>query len=101
LPIPVSATPLLAAATGHERAAPWLCLELADTGPALDERQRELIFEPFLSCDGPTVTTRLGLATADSRVAQNHGLLECVSQPGSDTRLRVWLPTYAARVDTP
>jgi len=70
----------------------WLCAELSDTGPALDEQQRERIFEPFLSYDAPTVTTNLGLATAYSLIAQNHGLLECVGEPDSGVRFRVWLP---------
>ena len=87
---------LLNAAADNLHDGPWLCLEIASAGQGLTEQQRERIFEPFLSHAGPTVTTRLGLATAYSLISQNHGVLECLSAPGQGTRFRIWLPPYFA-----
>lgn len=67
----------------------FLCFEIADDGPALGDRARRDLFDPF--AEGGDIETTLELAAAAGLVRSNGGSL-AVASGGSGTVLRVILP---------
>jgi two-component system nitrogen regulation sensor histidine kinase GlnL len=66
-----------------------LRVEIIDNGPGIPDEIREQIFYPLVS--GREGGSGLGLAVAQTLVAQNHGTLECESHPGR-TVFSIFLP---------
>ncbi len=66
-----------------------LRIEIADNGPGIPDEIREQIFYPLVS--GREGGSGLGLAVAQTLVAQNHGSIDCESRPG-DTVFSIFLP---------
>ena len=66
-----------------------LRVEIIDNGPGIPEDIREQIFYPLVS--GREGGSGLGLAVAQTLVAQNHGTIDCESQPGC-TVFYIFLP---------
>jgi len=66
-----------------------LRVEIIDNGPGIPESIREQIFYPLVS--GREGGTGLGLAVAQTLVAQNHGPIDCESHPGH-TVFFIFLP---------
>lgn len=64
-------------------------VEIIDNGPGIPEDIREQIFYPLVS--GREGGSGLGLAVAQTLVAQNHGTIDCESQPGQ-TVFSIFLP---------
>jgi two-component system nitrogen regulation sensor histidine kinase GlnL len=64
-------------------------VEIIDNGPGIPEEIREQIFYPLVS--GREGGSGLGLAVAQTLVAQNHGTIDCESQPGQ-TVFSIFLP---------
>ena len=64
-------------------------VEIIDNGPGIPEEIREQIFFPLVS--GREGGSGLGLAVAQTLVAQNHGTIECESRPGR-TVFSIFLP---------
>ncbi len=64
-------------------------VEIIDNGPGVPEDIREQIFYPLVS--GREGGSGLGLAVAQTLVAQNHGTIDCESQPGH-TVFSIFLP---------
>ena len=64
---------------------------VADTGPGIDEEERERIFRPFWSRDGGG--TGLGLAIARELAVALGGRLELDSTPGKGSRFVLVLPS--------
>ena len=64
-------------------------VEIIDNGPGIPDEIREQIFYPLVS--GREGGSGLGLAVAQTLVAQNHGTLECESRPGH-TVFSIFLP---------
>ena len=64
-------------------------IEIIDNGPGIPEEIREQIFYPLVS--GREGGSGLGLAVAQTLVAQNHGTIECESRPGH-TVFSIFLP---------
>ncbi len=67
-------------------------VEIVDEGPGIPEDIREQIFYPLVS--GREGGSGLGLAVAQTLVAQNHGTIDCESQPGH-TVFSIFLPLPA------
>jgi two-component system nitrogen regulation sensor histidine kinase GlnL len=63
--------------------------DIIDNGPGIPDDIREQIFYPLVS--GREGGSGLGLAVAQSLIAQNHGAIECASQPGN-TVFSIFLP---------
>jgi two-component system, cell cycle sensor histidine kinase and response regulator CckA len=72
-------------------AGEYLCLEVRDDGPGMDEQTRTRIFEPFFSTKGSR-GRGLGLASVIGIVRAHQGALQVDSTPGEGTRMRAWLP---------
>jgi two-component system nitrogen regulation sensor histidine kinase GlnL len=66
-----------------------LRVEIIDNGPGIPEDIREQIFYPLVS--GREGGSGLGLAVAQTLVAQNHGTIDCESRPGR-TVFSIFLP---------
>ena len=66
-----------------------ILLEIEDNGPGVSEELQETLFYPMVS--GRAAGTGLGLSIAQSIINQHHGLVECVSEPGTTT-FRLFLP---------
>jgi two-component system nitrogen regulation sensor histidine kinase GlnL len=67
-------------------------VEIIDNGPGVPEEIREQIFYPLVS--GREGGSGLGLAVAQTLVAQNHGTIDCESRPGH-TVFSIFLPLPA------
>ncbi len=66
-----------------------LRVEIVDNGPGIPEDIREQIFYPLVS--GREGGSGLGLAVSQTLVAQNHGTIDCESEPGR-TVFSIFLP---------
>jgi len=66
-----------------------LRVEIIDNGPGIPDEIREQIFYPLVS--GREGGSGLGLAVAQTLVAQNHGTIDCESRPGQ-TVFYIFLP---------
>jgi two-component system, NtrC family, nitrogen regulation sensor histidine kinase GlnL len=64
-------------------------VEIIDNGPGIPDEIREQIFYPLVS--GREGGSGLGLAVAQTLVAQNHGTIDCESRPGR-TVFSLFLP---------
>jgi two-component system, NtrC family, nitrogen regulation sensor histidine kinase GlnL len=69
-----------------------LRVEIIDNGPGIADEIREQIFYPLVS--GREGGSGLGLAVAQTLVAQNHGTIDCESRPGH-TMFYIFLPLPA------
>lgn len=79
-------------ALGSRRYLLGMRVEIIDNGPGVPDEIREQIFYPLVS--GREGGSGLGLAVAQTLVAQNHGTLDCDSQPGH-TVFSVFLPFHS------
>ena len=66
-----------------------LSVEIVDNGPGIPDEIREQIFYPLVS--GREGGSGLGLAVAQTLIAQNHGTIDCESRPGQ-TVFSTFLP---------
>ena len=64
-------------------------IDIIDNGPGIPDEIREQIFYPLVS--GREGGSGLGLAVAQTLVAQNHGTIDCESRPGQ-TVFSIFLP---------
>jgi two-component system nitrogen regulation sensor histidine kinase GlnL len=66
-----------------------LRVEIVDDGPGIPDELQGQIFYPLVS--GREGGSGLGLAVAQTLIAQNHGTIDCESQPGH-TVFSIFLP---------
>jgi signal transduction histidine kinase len=71
-------------------------VEVADTGPGLDEDQRTRLFTPYYTTKKGG--TGLGLAIVQGIVSDHAGRIEARSAPGEGTTFSLYLPRDPAAV---
>lgn len=74
-------------------AAEGVLVEVADTGPGLDQEQRTRLFTPYYTTKPGG--TGLGLAIVQGIVSDHGGRIEVASAPGAGTRFVILLPAAA------
>jgi len=89
-------SPFLSAPPGR-----YVMVEVADTGPGLDQEARSRLFQPFYTTKGPGKGTGLGLVGVLAFVRRTGGGVTVESAPGEGARFRLWLPTASAEAPPP
>jgi len=59
---------------------PWMCIRIEDTGPGIDSRLIDQLFEPFVSTRLDAHGTGLGLAVANGIVREHGGVLTATNR---------------------
>jgi len=71
----------------------YVCLEVTDNGSGMDEETKRRIFEPFFTTK---FTGRgLGMSAVLGSIMAHKGTLQLVSQPGTGSIFRIYLPIQA------
>jgi len=70
----------------------WVYVNIWDTGPGIDPKIRDQIFEPFVSSKPAGHGAGLGLAVCHNYVAELEGEIDFDCEPGQGTRFTVRLP---------
>jgi len=71
----------------------YLCLEISDTGPGMDESVRRRVFEPFYTTKEAGQGTGLGLSVSYFIISNNHrGTISVESTPGVGSTFSICLP---------
>ena len=79
-------------ASGDGRPRRFVVLSIQDTGLGMEEATRARLFEPFFSTQPFGNNHGMGLAMVHGMVHQSRGFIECDSQPGVGTTLRLYFP---------
>ncbi len=74
------------------RHAATVCIDVADTGPGIDEEQQKLIFVPFVQLDSRRRGVGLGLDIALQLARLHGGDIHLSSTPGEGSTFTVELP---------
>lgn len=85
-----------AAAVPGVHPGPHACLEVHDTGRALDAATQQRLFEPFFTGTGGSPGSGLGLSVALAIVRSHGGGIDVRSSPEAGTTFRVLLPLRQA-----
>lgn len=71
----------------------FVCLEIEDNGPGMDEKTRKRIFEPFFTTKPVGKGTGLGLSVSYFIIVEDHeGKMEVESTIGRGTKFTICLP---------
>jgi two-component system, cell cycle sensor histidine kinase and response regulator CckA len=71
----------------------YLVITIADTGMGIQPKILGNIFDPFFTTKEIGKGTGLGLSTAIGIIKSHHGFIDVLSEVGSGTRFKVFLPT--------
>ncbi len=81
-------------------ASPRFCIEIADTGPGMDEETKRRCFEPFFTTKGER-GTGLGLAMVYGIMERHNAAIEIDSAPGRGTTMRLLFPLPRDEITLP
>ncbi len=73
----------------------YLCLEVSDTGKGIPPEHLDKVFLPFFTTKPPREGTGLGLSVSHGIVSAMGGGIQVMSQPGTGTTFKVFLPVAA------
>lgn len=74
------------------RPGEFVLVEITDTGVGMDAEMLDRVFEPFFTTKPRTENKGLGLSMAYGAVRHHGGVIQIASQPGSGSRVSVYLP---------
>ncbi len=74
------------------RPGQYVKLAIEDTGPGIDEKIINKIFDPFFSTKGPGRGTGMGLSVVHGIVKKHEGWINVESSPGKGTLFEIFLP---------
>ena len=77
-------------------AGDYVRIMITDTGSGIDLKTLPHIFEPFFTTKEVGKGTGLGLSTVYGVLKQNHGFIDCRTEPGWGTTFIVYLPEHDA-----
>lgn len=78
--------------------APWVVVDIADTGPGIPVEVQKKLFSPFFTTKPMGKGTGMGLNIAYNIIQKHGGDVKVISQPG-DTHFEVWLPVDFDKVN--
>ncbi len=71
----------------------YICLAVKDSGPGMDRKIQERIFDPYFTTKKKGRGTGLGLSIVNGIVESHRGQIELFSQPGQGAEFNIYLPT--------
>jgi signal transduction histidine kinase/ActR/RegA family two-component response regulator len=89
-----------AATSSKPSGRPWVCVEISDTGPGMDEETKRRCLEPFFTTKGER-GTGLGLAMVYGMVQRHNAEIQIDSAPGMGTAIRLFFPVPLTEVKLP
>ena len=78
----------------------YVQLTVVDSGPGIDARVRERMFEPYFTTKGPGKGTGLGLSVVHGIVTSHGGFIRVCSEVGKGTHFHVFMPVAAGEGKT-